>query len=240
MHGITQPRVTCLVAAKEGQRERSFVTQAALMRAAEKLFAEKGVESVSIRDIVSSAGQKNESALQYHFKNFKGLIRAIKDERSQETQTKRSQLIDTLLASTSEPTLRQLCTLMIQPAFDLARSNPDFRRYIKAFGHELALAESSALAQSVSEGGGGGDSGRALGNMLQRALPHLNKAAYRRRMEAAVRMCAASMYYQARQKNAFRGRTADLFFNDLVDALEGLLNAPESEATRALAKVADA
>lgn len=47
------------------------------MRAAEKLIAVRGIENVSIRDIVSEAGQKNESALQYHFKSFTGLIAAF-------------------------------------------------------------------------------------------------------------------------------------------------------------------
>ena len=40
------------------------------MRAAEKLIAQAGVENVSIRKIIAAAGQKNESALQYHFKNL--------------------------------------------------------------------------------------------------------------------------------------------------------------------------
>ena len=45
------------------------------MHAAEKLIGERGMANVSIRDIVSAAGQKNESALQYHFKNLNGLSR---------------------------------------------------------------------------------------------------------------------------------------------------------------------
>ena len=63
------------------------------MRAAEKLIAERGIENVSIREIVNAAGQKNESALQYHFKNFTGLIKAIHTVRSNETQEKRQELL---------------------------------------------------------------------------------------------------------------------------------------------------
>lgn len=43
---------------------RGDVTRQALMRAAERLFAEKGGNNVTIREIVETAGQKNESALQ--------------------------------------------------------------------------------------------------------------------------------------------------------------------------------
>ena len=205
------------------------------MRAAEKLIAVRGIENVSIRDIVSEAGQKNESALQYHFKSFTGLIAAIHAERSAETQARREDLMGTLLADSPEPTLRQLCVLMVKPAFDLARSDVGFRRYVKAFGHELALTETSALARAASHGGGG-TSGQQLAGLLKRALPHLDEEAYRRRMEAAVRLCSASVFHQASQRNAFRGDQADLFFHSLIDALVGLLSASVSEETRNLAK----
>jgi AcrR family transcriptional regulator len=59
------------------------------MRAAEKLIAEKGIEGVTIRLILAEADQKNTSALQYHFKNLKGLIEAIHAERADEVQEAR-------------------------------------------------------------------------------------------------------------------------------------------------------
>lgn len=219
----------------DNRRARSEATQTALKRAAEKLIAERGMENVSIRDIVSVAGQKNESALQYHFKNFTGLLSAIREERSLETQTKRAELLAALLADSPTPALRQICMLMVQPAFDLARGNVDFRRYIKAFGHELVLADTSPLS-AADKHGGGGPSGREIASLLKQALPHLDADAYRRRMDAAVRLCSASMYHQARQKNAFRGDQAELFLQHLIDALVGLLDAPISDETRLATK----
>lgn len=209
------------------------------MRAAEKCIAERGIEDVSIRDIVAAAGQKNESALQYHFNNLTGLIAAIHDERAKQVQARRSEMLGTLLPRTPEPTLRQLCALMVEPTFQIARSDVGFRRYVKAFGHELALAETSALSRVARHGGGGGPSGHQLALLLKGALPHLDPGAYRRRMETAVRLCAASMYHQARQRSAFRGRPAELFLHSLIDALVGLLSAPVSAETAALAAELD-
>ena len=214
---------------------RSQATRKALQHAAERLIAERGLESVSIRDIVSTAGQKNESALQYHFKNLKGLISAIQAERSSETQSKRAEMLNAMLSDTGQPNLRQVCTLMVQPPFDLARSSVGFRRYIKAFGHELVLTETSALARATRQGGG--SSGQHLAMLLKSALPHLDEDAYRRRMESAVRLCSVSMYHQARQKNAFRGKQSELFLHSLIDALAGLLSAPESGQTKAIARI---
>ena len=71
------------------------------MRAAERLIADRGIENVSIRDIVSAAGQKNESALQYHFKNLTGLIEEIKHARSDQTHLKRAELIQALHQTTT-------------------------------------------------------------------------------------------------------------------------------------------
>lgn len=219
----------------DARQARSQATQAALMRAAEKLIAERGIGNVTIRDIVTEAGQKNESALHYHFRNLAGLIDALHESRTAEIQSRRATLLSALLERTPQPSLRQLCKVMVQPTFELARANADFRDYVKAFGHEMAVSRHSAFSL-VGRHGGGGASGRQTGALLRLAMAHLNEAGYRRRMESAVRFCAVSMYSQARQKNGFRGRQAELFFHSLVDALVGLLSAPESEQTRRMAR----
>ena len=117
----------------DGQKARSNTTQKGLMRAAEKLISEKGIHQVSIREIVSEAGQKNESALQYHFKNLQGLLVAIHKERNQQTQAKRQELLDELLAQDNAPSLRDLCRIMVMPTYLLAKADTKFRRYIAAF-----------------------------------------------------------------------------------------------------------
>lgn len=205
------------------------------MRAAEKLIAQRGMENVSIRDIVSAAKQKNESALQYHFKNFSGLINAIAKERAEQTQAKRAELLSALSATGESPSLRDICLLMVQPAYELARAHADFRLFIKAFGHNLIMTDSSPLALASMQGGGGA-SGKQIGTMLKTALPHLDAKAYQRRMDAAVLLCAASMYQQSRATNAFKGAAGELFLHSLADALVGLLRAPVSAETQSLKK----
>jgi len=203
------------------------------MRAVEKLAAERGLESVTIRDIVTTAGQKNESALQYHFGSLKGLISALHAAREEEIQARRRELIGTLLARSSRPALRDVCKLMVQPAFELARARPDFRRYVMAFGHEITLAGRSALALVNRKGG---ETARETGVLLRAALPQLDEAAFQRRLDGAVRYVSAAMVHHARQKGAFRGPEGELFFSSLIDALVGLLAAPESDETRAIAE----
>lgn len=61
-------------------------TRLALMRAAEKLFAEQGVDRVSLREIAVAAGQRNVSAATYHFGSKRELIEAILERHSSPIQ----------------------------------------------------------------------------------------------------------------------------------------------------------
>ena len=57
-------------------------TRLALMRAAEQLFAQQGVDRVSLREIAVAAGQRNVSAATYHFGSKRELIEAILERHS--------------------------------------------------------------------------------------------------------------------------------------------------------------
>ena len=70
----------------DARRSRGEATRKALMDAAESLIAENDSYAVPLREIVKRAGQKNESALQYHFGNLQGLVSAINERRWLETR----------------------------------------------------------------------------------------------------------------------------------------------------------
>lgn len=216
-----------------GPRPRSAATREALMRAAEKLIAERGIESVSIRGIVTAAGQKNESALQYHFGSLRGLIVALHASRQAQIRARRDALIAEMLGAGTTPSLRGLCRLMVAPAFELARADPEFNCYVQGFGHETTLADGSALGR-VSRYTGYGALEAA--ELLQRVLPHLDSQALERRLDGALRFVSTAMVHQARRPGGFRGIPGELFFSSLLDALAGLLSAPESTETRRLAQ----
>ncbi|MGF7123651.1 TetR/AcrR family transcriptional regulator [Rhodococcus sp. AG1013] len=48
-----------------------------ILEVAERLIAERGMHGVSAREIVRTAGQRNNSALTYHFGSWDGLLEAI-------------------------------------------------------------------------------------------------------------------------------------------------------------------
>ncbi len=81
---------------KKGARE-------ALMEAAERLYARRGIDHVSTRDILEAAGQKNQSALQYHFGDRGGLLWAIYDRRMVFVEARRSAMMKSAPPPGEEP-----------------------------------------------------------------------------------------------------------------------------------------
>jgi AcrR family transcriptional regulator len=88
-------------------------TRLALMRAAEQLFAQQGVDRVSLREIAIAAGQRNVSAATYHFGSKRELIEAILERHSRPIQD------DWVLTLQKVPAqglaLRQLIELLVRP-----------------------------------------------------------------------------------------------------------------------------
>lgn len=61
-------------------------TREKLVRAAEEVFAARGVDGARLRDITRLAGQANPSAVQYHFGSRTGLLDAVMTERQERTE----------------------------------------------------------------------------------------------------------------------------------------------------------
>jgi AcrR family transcriptional regulator len=64
-----------------------------LLATAELLFARHGVTGVSLRQISAAAGTRNNYAVQYHFGDIDGLIRAILERRAPMLDGKRGDLL---------------------------------------------------------------------------------------------------------------------------------------------------
>lgn len=79
-------------------RKDTLATRKRIIDTAEALFAERGVEGTSLLEIARAAGQKNRSALQYHFTNKEGLLDAVLDKHSGRIASDRAEMLDRLEA----------------------------------------------------------------------------------------------------------------------------------------------
>lgn len=86
----------------------------ALIRAAERLFAERGSDAVSLREINATAGATNASAVQYHFGDRRGLVRAVLAKHEVEVDRRRHALLD-LYEQRTEPDVRALASALVEP-----------------------------------------------------------------------------------------------------------------------------
>lgn len=96
---------------------RSHRTRDALIRAAEQLFADQGVEAVSINTITRTAGQNNRNAVQYHFGNKAGLIQAIFDKHGPAITSQREALLSELQHSESSGA-RLIARAIVEPLLE--------------------------------------------------------------------------------------------------------------------------
>ena len=110
------------------QSDELTPTQVRLLTTAERLFAEKGLDSVSTREIAREAGQKNHSALQYHFGDRDRLIAAILDFRMIPLNERRLEMLDALERERRTDDVRALVEALVRPFVEvLFRSNPGRR-----------------------------------------------------------------------------------------------------------------
>jgi AcrR family transcriptional regulator len=77
-------------------RKDTLTTRKRIIDTAEALFAERGVESTSLLEIARAAGQKNRSAMQYHFTNKEGLLDAVLDKHAKHISQTRALMLDEL------------------------------------------------------------------------------------------------------------------------------------------------
>ncbi len=209
--------------------EQSVRTREQLLDAAESLFIEHGSDNVSVRTIIRKAGQKNQSALQYHFGNRDELILAIAARRIRQLEERRTKLIDEVLGSNPTPDLRTACALIVRAPFLLCREDKSFREFVGEFGQRLIASGkpiSLALAQPESR-----SQSRVL-DIFVTAMDHLGDRLLKdMRLENMSSFVLLSISRRARAGGSFRGRRAELFVSNLADLMAAMLSAPASQDT---------
>ena len=89
--------------AKPIRRHRSDATRARIMAAAEDVFARDGVATGSMAAILRAAGQRNETAIVYHFGSREGLALAIIEAHREPVAAYRKELISQATAGGRVP-----------------------------------------------------------------------------------------------------------------------------------------
>jgi AcrR family transcriptional regulator len=196
-----------------------------LIEVAERLFAEHGLDGVSLRQIAAEAGTLNNSAVRYHFGSKEALVTAIIEYRLQHIIQRRE-----LLAARSDPDdLRSVLEAHLLPVIDMAETTDNhyliFIEQLQCYGRGQDppfLHVSPPLR----------DSHRTFLHAAGALLGHLPEELRTERVAAVTAQCLhASADRQRAMRFGSPQRPYALHVNDLFDGLVGYLNAAPSPAT---------
>jgi AcrR family transcriptional regulator len=221
-------------------------TRGRLLDAAERLYAERGIDAVSLREIVQAAGARNATAVQYHFGDRAGIVRAILARHAPEIEARRHALLDAYEAD-GVPGGRALAAALFRPmaaCLGDASGRAFLQIWADVVNRPRPLLPSVLLDDpaEAGEAGAGGAAHRPKPDSLCRwrdlVEPVLEEDAARlHRRFTAILYAATELARRARSGP----RTDDrLFTSYLIDVVAAILGAPVSDETRRLAYERDA
>lgn len=201
-------------------------TRERLLDAAERLFAQKGIDAVSVRDITEAAGA-NTASIHYHFGSKVDLVSAILERRGGALGSRRDMLLDEL-DQQPEIQLRSVVEVMVLPTAEMAAGSEGGRCYIAfltALGsHPELMPVLTNLLDTYTE--------RFL-HTLARVTPELSDQTRLLRFAVAkdlVNRILGEPEGQIRLWIKSRSPGADEHIIDsVVDMLVGMFSGPESE-----------
>jgi AcrR family transcriptional regulator len=196
----------------------------ALIRAAEELFAARGSDAVSLREIVAASGATNASAIQYHFGDRRGLLRAVLAKHEPTIHAARQELLDRYEAAGVDD-VRALAAALVEPLANELGNADGGRGYLQLVA-DLYNRPVPRFAPEAAD-----DPADSITRWRALVMPLLTPEAVRlhRRFDA-LRFTVSELARRGRG-----GRTDHrLFSSQLTDLVTALLLAPVSDETRRL------
>ena len=202
------------------------VTKQRLITAAEQLFAERGIEGVSLREINMAAGQRNSTALQYHFDDRYGLVRAVLRKHAPAVDAVRHSMLDEYAAAGRDD-LRALAEALVRPSATKLHDADGSRAYLQINAQVLNRPELRFDERALSNPR---DSIYRWRTLVGPLLPDVAVRRLHHRF-TAIRVSSTEL---ARRAASTPRRDDQLFTSHLVDLVAALLAAPVSAQTAAL------
>jgi AcrR family transcriptional regulator len=202
-------------------------TKARLIGAAERLFAEHGIDGVSLREVTRASGARNAIAVQYHFADRAGVVRAILDKHMPDIEARRHAMLDQYEADGTED-LRILAAALVRPlASKLA--DPDGGPELLQIYADLLSRPNPLIAPSPFD-----DPANSIHRWRTLLEPLIDKDAVRlhRRFTAMLH----ATFELARRARSGPHTDDRLFVSYVIDVVAAILAAPVSDETRRLGR----
>ncbi|MBO6636068.1 TetR/AcrR family transcriptional regulator [Parvibaculum sp.] len=205
-------------------------TRARLMEAAERLFGARGLHAVTLKEINAAAGQRNESALHYHFGSKARLVDAILNTRVAAIDRVRVKRVEALVGSGRENDIAEILRATFEPLTGLLDTEEGVR-FVRFAAQVLNDPDHDLPTVAIRSGFEG--IARANG-LIMAALGDLPPEIAIQRQRLLVEMVLTSLAIWTRRSDAMTNDAARAFFvSSLFDAMAGALTAPVSDETLA-------
>jgi AcrR family transcriptional regulator len=194
-------------------------TRAALLRQAERLFARRGLYQVQVREIVEAAGQRNVSALNYHFGSREGVLDAILTRHGEPTDVARGEL---LAIVGRDGSTRDLVAALVVP-YAAHLETPEGRDYLR-----IVAQLSATFSSWRTLGTGTGPRLIEILTILEQRPADLPEAVQRERVIELIMLMTVAASERARvlEKRPEPELDHATFAANLTDVLVGVLEAP--------------
>src|SRR3979411_1810520 len=200
-------------------------TRVMLREVAERLFATKGIEAVTLREIQQAAGQSNTSVIRYHFGSRDGLIRALISYPQASLGPERQEMLASMRDEGKEADPRAVVWLLVRPLANSIAAGEMFAPFLARL-MEDPRARSEYWPDHIDD------------DWTQEKLEELVDAALQDLPERIRRGRTFQLYVSLINVLAAAARSghglSEAQLHNYVDTWVGMLTAPVSYETRAL------
>lgn len=198
-----------------------------IILAAGDLFARNAIEMVSQKQILEAAGQRNSSAIQYHFGSREGLLRAVFEQGVARIDVRRNEILDQLEARGTPLVLADFITALVVPLCEQRLEGETGNQTLR-FLNQVLSDPNIRLIEIMK----GIDSGmRRAHEGLVECLPDVPPLLLRFRLYSASRMVSGVLCDWDRNRKL--ERFSDALLDDLLGMVIAIVSRPPTDSFKA-------
>ena len=222
-----------MTATENDQLRKGERTRLRLKKTALKLFAQRGIENVSVRDIQAAAGQKNNGSITYYFSSRDALIREIVGDVAAVLDADNNRRLDALEARGGPASVREVAEILL-PIVDREGEDTTEGQYQLQFFTSVLITRRDLLFEATE---GADRATRRCFQHIVRLAPEMPREIIRQRLQLmllfALSAGASMESGKEDHRNWARLWGQQSAKSNLADVMAGMITAPVTEETRA-------